>query len=160
MKAPCPKGHMGGGGVARSVAVLDIYLTLKDALQAANVLHTPGTATDTFTYYFVAEDGSVFSVFVPIGWNFWGSPYIKFHTGPNAGGIQYITDEEAAGYLLEAESKYGRHIPGGSFCEDRFEPGTDRERLPLYSPDGWEIGYIDAEGEHVWPEEMWQPPLI
>ncbi len=136
-----------------ALGALSVFLTLRDACQAAGVGRPDYVAVNA-PYYFTDRDGSVFVVRVPGSLNFWSSPSVLYVAGPRAGQTQPITNAEVRLYQLDAEIRYGRYIPGGFFRSPRFIPGTERRTLPLYEGNR-EIGLIDEEGIHYYP---WYDP--
>jgi hypothetical protein len=151
--APNKKNAMaraGAGGVTRAVAGLNVYLTLRDAAQAAGIAQPDYVQIDA-PYYFTAQDGSVFTIKMP-GW--FGSYKRNYVAGPRAGQTETITDFQFEVHKKVAEVTWGKYIPGGLFREPRFIPGTKRKSLPLTDERGNEIGYIDEEGVHQYPSYM------
>ena len=157
MKSGCsPAGANPGGGSpkagirARGLAVLDVYLTVKDLLDQEGITYSTVVA-GTFTYYFTSEDGSVFHVVAPTSGiaSFLYTPYIQFDSGPREGEIEYITWAQVDELTKVAEAKWGKLIKGGSFCKDKFIEGTHRKTIPYFNAYGCQIGYVDAEGPHI-----------
>jgi hypothetical protein len=121
-------------------------MTLREACQVAGVLK-PDYGVVEGDYYFVADDGSVFTMQRPAFFGLIGSPTRTFVAGPRQGQTEKITSADLDAYQKEAEAKYGRYIPGGAFSDPRFEPGTERKTLPIIER-GLQRGYVDKEGVH------------
>lgn len=139
------------GGVARGVAVVEAFMTARQALQAAGIGQPDFYVTERMTYHYT-ENGSVFIVERPGPLDFFSSPRRRFVAGPRAGESETITQRQADAYRKQAERVYGRHIKGfWPFREERFIPGTKRDRLPIVDPcTGSEIGYLDENGHHYY----------
>lgn len=142
-------GPKGTGGVGRATAVLAIYLTARDALQAAGVLNPDYHVFEGGDYYFATTDGSVFIVW-PGGWI--GRARREFIAGPRKGDTEWISSKDVERYTKLAEKKWGRYTPGTLFWGPSFTPGTDRKSLPLLEIDenGFRrnAGWIDEQGVH------------
>ena len=161
-------GGTTGSTIARSVAVLGVYLTMRDACQIAGVAPPSYEVAAWGDYYFTAEDGSVFVVNpghagsrLP-----WGdsavAPHRIYVAGTRAGQSEVITDAQLEAHRLEGERLYGRYIPGGTllfWIGPRFIPGTLRSSLPIRE-NGRTIGYVDENGVHEYRRSMYDlPPL-
>ena len=141
------------------MAIANVYLTLRDAFQAAGIVQPDYTEVGYAEYYFVADDGSVFTV--QKGW-LWGGTRV-FIAGPRKGQTESISSEDVQKHLHDAEEQWGHYIPGTLFREPRFIPGKQRTRLPFIKyKDGvpYEAGWIDETGVHLNPignpsERLW-----
>jgi hypothetical protein len=123
----------------RGLIVLDVYLTMRDALDYAGGLPAEGAPLDHCDHTFIDEDGSVFVV--QVGW----FTKKKFIAGPKMGQVEAITWNEADEYKRAAEAKWGRW----SQWEQKFYPGTHRKRIEAIDPNSGEYkGYYDEEGFH------------
>jgi len=145
------KRAMGKGAVGRAMAVVAVYLTAKEALQAAGILQPNYYVFEEATYYFVANDESVFIVW-SAGW--FSSAKREFIAGPRKGETEKLAKGQVAAYQKIAEAKFGKYIRGTWFREPRFIPGTDRKSLPLTEEQYGvpvEVGWIDEEGVHRYP---------
>ena len=160
----CPRRRAGicagvaraaGKGVARAFAGLNVYLTLRDAAQAAGIAQ-PDYETIEAPYYFTANDGSVYTVQE----GGWFTDYKRnFVAGPRAGQSETISKDQYEGYAKEGEATWGKLIDGGLFSEPRFIPGTKRSSLPIMDEQGRNIGYIDEKGVHRYAPSMIGPPV-
>ena len=136
------------GTIVRSIAVLNVYMNLRDALQLSGIAYPDYAVVGEFAYAFEADDGSVFTIYVPGSLNFWSTPYIQFHSGPRAGQVQYISMKDVEEFKKLAEKTWGKYMPGGIFCSPRFVPGTSRKTLPIFNQYGQQTGYVDENGIH------------
>jgi hypothetical protein len=146
---------------ARAFGALGVYLTLRDACEGLGIIRPEGNVINA-DYYFQAIDGSVFVVEEPGDLNFWSNPRRVYVAGPRAGQTEVITQTQARFYRYQAEALYGRVNPGGLFWFQRgrtFTPGTLRSRLPIYDERWRQIGYIDENGEHYYPESQIERPV-
>ena len=152
--AKVPRAQLRAQGVIMGAsAVLNVYLVLRDALQAAGIAQ-PDYVVQEADYYFVAPDGSVFVIQLPrdlwgIGAMIW-NPVLKYVAGPRKGQSEEITWAQFDKYRQEAEVAWGRLIPGTLFRENRFIAGTKRKTLPLWNADHGLVGWIDESGEHYY----------
>jgi hypothetical protein len=140
----------------------DIYMTVRDALQAAGIAEADYSSLGEFDYTYVDEDGSVYVIEEP-GWlNFFGSPKKKYIASPKKGKEETISQEEVEAHREEAEAKWGKFIPGNLFNEPRFIPGTERKTIPAFDfgPSGRLIdsGYVDEDGVHWDSEKKYNDP--
>lgn len=144
-----------------ALGALDLYLTLRDACQAAGVLQPEYHIAVWEDYHFVAPDNSVFVVQPrQIGlWPVGTTPRRVFIAGPRAGQTESLSDREVEDYRREGQAKYGRYIPGGLFREPRFIPGTHRRQLPIYNDWNQETGYIDENGVHRYSRPFLPPNI-
>ena len=153
------KSPSSGGGIGRVLVVADVYLTMRDAMQATGLLQPTYVVTDEFDYYFVADDNSVFVVREQ---DFW-SPFKRvFISGPRAGQEEPIMRPEADMYQRTAEAIWGRYIKGTLFEGPRFIPGTERKYIDYTETrDGveYKAGYIDEHGIHRFPQGLQRPIL-
>jgi hypothetical protein len=141
----------------RAVAALTVYLTARDALQAAGILKPDYEVAERNTYHFVAEDGSVFIVW-PEG--LFSKPKLEFVAGPHKGQTMTITNAEVEQYRKQGEREWGRYIPGNLFKDPRFIPGTKRSSVPLIKYEWgvpFEAGWIDENGVHHY--SIARPPI-
>lgn len=130
------------------MGVLTVYLTARDALQAAGVLQPDYEAVAREMYHFVAEDGSVFIVSRA---HLFSSFKREFVAGPRKGQTETISNAQVEEYQRLAEKEWGKYIPGTLFREPRFIPGTKRKSLPLIRYKygiPYEGGRIDENGVH------------
>jgi hypothetical protein len=130
---------------------LTVYLTARDALQAAGVLQPDYSVAERETYHFVADDGSVFVVW-PAGWL--SSAKREFVAGPRKGRTENITNAQVEQYRKQAEEEWGKYIPGSRLSGPRFIPGTKRQSLPFFIHEFGvprEAGWIDEKGVHRYP---------
>jgi len=135
---------MRGGG--RVLGIVNVYLVARDILQAAGALQPEYNVAEREAYHFLSEDGSVFVAYPR--WLVF-SPYIVFVAGFRKGETQKITTMEFEQLKKQAESRWGKYIPGSLLSEPRFIPGTERKSLPLVrEEDGVQIGWIDEKGVH------------
>jgi hypothetical protein len=128
------------------MGALTVYLTARDAFQAAGLLQPDYQVAEGETYHYVSEDGSVFVV---LSAGLFSSPKREFVAGPRKGQSEKITKEQVEAYRKLAESEWGKYIPGTLFSEPRFIPGKKRKHLPLMEyrhgvP--YEAGWIDENG--------------
>jgi RHS repeat-associated protein len=128
------------GRFVRGLAVLDVYMSLADAVEATGIA-TRGTVIKS-PYYFVEGD-SIFGVSKP-GWL--SSAQKVYIEGPNAGIKVDISNEDFAAYLRQGEEKFGRLSDGFCGFGRTFTPGTHRKSLPVYGPDGAQVGTYDENG--------------
>lgn len=142
------------GGVARGVAVANVYMTIRDVCKEAGIAQ-PDYEVRGKPYYFLADDGSVFIV-EQYCWprSMFSSPRRRFLAGPREGQTQEITGAQVKAHRKEAEARWGRYIPGTLFREPRFIPGTERKTLPFYE-NGIPNGYIDETGIHRYRTIRW-----
>jgi hypothetical protein len=112
------------------MGALTVYLTARDALQAAGVLQPDYSVAERETYHFVADDGSVFVVW-PAGWL--SSAKREFVAGPRKGRTENITNAQVEQYRKQAEEEWGKYTPGSLLSGPRFIPGTKRKSLPVSS---------------------------
>jgi hypothetical protein len=149
----------GPRAAARAVAVLNVYLTLREACQAAGVVQPDYTPIDA-DYFFTDRDGSVFYIRLHDGiWDLWGAvgtPRRIFITGPRAGQSDTLSPANLVQYRMEAQLRFGLYIPGSLLRPPRFIPGTERRTLPIIDSDGWRIGYIDESGPHYYRAHEWR----
>jgi len=134
-------------GKAYGMAALDVYMTLRDATQAAGVVQPDYKVFDA-PYYFTAYDNSVF-IILKGGW--FSSPEVKYVAGPRAGQTRESNQAYVEYCQKKADAVWGRLIPGSLFREPRFIPGTKRKKLPYTNLLGNEIlGYVDEDGVHFY----------
>ena len=125
-RTKAPRGRS-KGSTGRVMAVLDVYMTARDALRAAGVLQPEFVVEEWAEYYFVAKDKSVFIILIP-----WiGSSKMVFVEGPRKDQEKAISEATVDRFRRIAEKKWGRYIPGTLTREPRFIPGTERKALPL-----------------------------
>ena len=79
-------------------------MTLREACQVAGVLK-PDYGVVEGDYYFVADDGSVFTMQRPAFFGLIGSPTRTFVAGPRQGQTEKITSADLDAYQKEAEAK-------------------------------------------------------
>jgi hypothetical protein len=142
------RGGKGAGGMGRALAVANVYLTAREALQAGGIFQPEYIVAEWAEYYFVADDGSVFTV-QSSGW--FRSAMRVFVAGRRKGNTERISNEKVEEYRKKAEEKWGKYIPGTLFSQPRFIPGTERTSLPFFEyPYGFpqEAGWIDETGVH------------
>ncbi len=145
------------GRTARAMGALTVYLTARDALQAAGVLQPDYEVAERETYHFVDGNGSVFTV-RPAG--LFTSAKREFVAGPRKGQIETITSAQVDEYRRQAEQEWGKYVPGSLFSEPRFIPGSKRTSLPLIQYRNgipYEVGWIDEKGVHRYPNPRPQP---
>jgi RHS repeat-associated protein len=135
------------GAAGKSIAALTVYLTLRDAAQAAGMLPID-YVPDNAPYYFVGSDGSVFTVDDTSWYNFWSNPKRNYVAGPRSGQTEDITAADVESYKNEAEAVWGKFVPGNLFRDPIFIPGTQRSELPLTDEFGMPKGWIDQYGPH------------
>jgi hypothetical protein len=80
--------------------------------------------------------------------SFFGDARKTYISGRREGAVEYINDVQAGSYRRVAEGVYGKYIPGNIFTSPRFEPGSERQTLPVYDSGGIQSGYIDESGPH------------
>lgn len=136
------RGANANAKLAKGIGVAGVYLNIRDAARMAGVLNNFEVAVDA-PYYFVADDGSVFTVEKP-RFRSWRRNFVA---GPRSGQTEKITCEQAEAHRAEAEAKYGRYESDGLFGTPRFIPGTERKTIE-YEEDGVPAGYIDEDGPH------------
>lgn len=136
------------GATARAMGALTVYLTARDALQAAGILQPSYEVAERDTYHYIAEDGSVFVVWTA---GLFSNAKREFVAGPRKGQTETITSGQVEGYRKQAEKEWGKYIPETLFSGPRFIPGTKRKSLPLTGyKDGipYDAGWIDEKGSH------------
>lgn len=120
-----PVGEIGGGAkgiVVRGIGILSVFLTLKDACEAAGINGTKYHEMNA-PYYFTDGQGSVFTVQTPgLISQIWRNPQRSYVAGPKMGQTEDITSEQVEEYKQQAEKKWGKYIPGGIFTNPRFIP--------------------------------------
>ncbi len=140
-----------GGATGRVMAALTVYLTARDALQAAGALQPDYEAEARETYHYVADDGSVFIVW-PAG--LFSGASREFVSGPRKGQTEKLASEDVEAYRKQAEEEWGKYIPSSLFSEPRFIPGKRRKSLPLIEYRNgirYDAGWIDEDGVHRHP---------
>ena len=141
----------GHGGSGRAMAALTVYLVARDTLQAAGVLGPDYEVLERESYQFAAEDGSVFFV-RPAG--IFTNAKREFVDGPRKEDTETITNAQADEYRSQAETEWGRYVPGTPLSGPRFIPGTKRRRIPFFIHEYGvprEAGWIDENGVHRYP---------
>ena len=139
-------GAKGKAVTGRAMGTLTVYLTARDAFQAAGVLQPSLSVVKRADYYFVAGDGSVFVVWTG-GLSIRAK--LEFVAGPRKGSIVRITRAEATKYRKYAESVWGKYISPGLLSPPRFIPGTKRKKLHYYDRKRG-AGWIDEDGIHYY----------
>ena len=134
------------------MGVLTVYLSARDAFQAAGILRPDYEVHERETYHFIAHDGSVF---VLHNKGLLSSAKREFVAGPRQGQVEKITDVQMEKYKKQAEEEWGKFIPGSLFSDPRFIPGKRRQSLPWIEyrhgvP--YEAGWIDQDGLHRYPD--------
>jgi hypothetical protein len=131
-----------------ALGVLGVYLTVRDAVEAAGVGPFAFRVEQEATYYFTMEDGSVFYLqYYEWPASMFANSRRVFVAGPRRGETEQVTNAQVAEIMAEGERLYGRYIPGGLFSDPRFIPGTLRRTLPV-NENGRRIGYLDENGFH------------
>ncbi len=139
------------------MGALTVYLTARDALQAAGVLQPDYEVAERETYHFVAEDGSVFVVKRA---TLFSSAEREFIAGPRKGDTETITGRQVDDYRKQAEKEWGEYVPGSLLSEPRFIPGSKRKSLPLIEYRNgipYDTGWIDEKGVHHYSSPRPQP---
>jgi hypothetical protein len=137
-----------GKATGRAMGALTVYLTVREALQAAGILQPDYEVVEHETYHYVAEDGSVFIVWTG---GLLTSAKREFVAGPRKGETEKISKEQVEAYRKQAEEEWGKYIPGSLLSEPRFIPGKKRKSLPLIEYRNgvpFEAGWIDEDGVH------------
>ncbi len=130
------------------MAAVTVYLTARDALQAAGVLQPDYQEADRETYHYVAKDGSIFIVW-PAG--LFSGATREFVAGPRKGQTEKISKAQVETYRNQAEEEWGKYLPGSLFSEPSFIPGKKRKSLPLIEYRNgipYDAGWIDEDGVH------------
>ncbi len=146
------------GATGRAMGALAVYLTARDALQAAGILQPNYEVEGSLAYHYVAEDGSVFVV---TEGSWLKAPRRVFVAGRRRGQSEKISQAEVDEFRRIAEKEWGRYVPGSAFSEPRFYPGAQRKSLPYYIyKDGIprEASWIDAQGVHRF--SILGPPVL
>ncbi len=141
-------GGKGQGATSGAIAVLSVYMTTRDALQAAGILQPNYTVVEREDFHFVAADNSVFIVYP--SW-LWRSAMLEFVAGPRKGQTIDLTDAQADQYRQKGEEQWGKYIPGTLFSGPRFIPGVQKKSVPFFIFDHdvpQEAGWIDEKGVH------------
>jgi hypothetical protein len=141
-------------GLGRGLGGLSVYISLREAAQAAGIAQPDYVQIDA-PYYFTTKDGSVYIV-QEGGW-FSSFKYRRLYVaGPRAGETETMTTLDYERALNLAHSMWGRYVPGSLFHQPRFIPGMNRSSIPLIELDtGRKIGFIDEDGVHRYnPREL------
>jgi hypothetical protein len=141
----------GSKATARSFGGMAVYMTIRDAAEAAGVNGMDFQAINA-SHYFTDEFGSVFTVQEIDKGLFRSNTYWRtIIAGYKAGRSEKITVENYEVYKEMVEKKFGKYIPGGLFSKPKFIPGTERKSLPWYDEYLNERGWIDETGPHENP---------
>ena len=140
----------------RGFILIDVYLTLKDAMDYADQSPTKDMIVFNETYYYADSNQSVFYVqlkgykgkpFLP--WTLEWQPNKKIYiAGPRKGEVVEIEDHEIETLRKIYEKKFGRLHLNWRGKPYKFTPGTDREIFRVPHIDGGYDGYFDDEGYH------------
>ncbi len=141
---------------ARGLAVLDVYMTIRDAAEYAGVGGLKYQESNFKLYYYTERD-SVFTVHKPVVGLFGAKPWKKYVAGPKAGQTQSISWAQAEQFKLRAERKWGKFIRGTLFRKPRFKPGTHRHSIPITDRFGRTIGHIDEDGPTMYYNSGFEP---